>query len=254
MQLLDSDSLRGIASGSIETWSQDQLRLLLRNGSATERAEAARQLTRFGAAAEPLLCLALDDRALRVRLAAAEALQTCGTERAVGPLSAALELELKRKSFRKGVAMALIVVVSSTLVIGPSLAIHYDLGVTLSAGCALPVVIWALFSVCLKGRQSRSAACLVFARVLTALAERHPGPEFRPAVKRLKRAAGDVFWHAPEARSASRKAARRIEALTREAMSLPVPSGQLTAEVQELPRVAAQSAAEPITLPRAANH
>jgi len=214
------------------------------------RTNAARELQRYGAAAIEPLCAALQDKEIRVRLAAAKSLGEVGDERAIQPLVAALrDLFPGRSPLRYRVVGILAAITF------PIVSIAYG-AVKLSEWGAPPIAIGLAFAAIMGWLLSRgpvgarilltllgvpaptdSSPCPVFSEALARIAERHPTPELREALPTLKEIAADNIQQDRRTRADSHKAARRIEALTAQLESLPVTASPPAAcNAETLPR------------------
>lgn len=220
--------------------SCEDLAATLRNGGAVERLEAARRLRGCGSPAVPLLCGALTDPCVPVRLAAAESLGEIGDPAAIPPLTQALQGCFHGGSARRQLA---------TGCLGTGLALIVCLLMVLLNPF---VIIEGLFRAGLGGlsnlgknrsepelRLSRAPA---YARALAQIAERHPTPELRALLPELRAASLDLLQLDREARQVSRETAERIERLTTLLKTLPTPAHAPTGGAENrLPRPAEPS-------------
>jgi HEAT repeat protein len=228
--------------------SFDELVRTLSAGKLADRVEAARTLPRFGAAATEPLGASLRDKELRVRLAAATSLGEIGDERAIQPLVAAMRELFPGSSPRRyrtvGMLAAITFPLAGLLAAASRLA---ELGVSqtvITAAFAAVVVLIAangkkayriLGTLLSDSGYDGGNPCLVFSRALAQIAERCPAPELREALPTLKEIAADGLQHNLRTRADSRRAIRRIEALTAQLEVLPVTASPPTARADELP-------------------
>lgn len=170
----------------------------LTRGSERERQTAADALRRLGAvAAEPLYELLSHDNH-NVRIRAAEILADIGDVRAVQPLTNALDdCFAKHESVWKQFLNAL--------------ALNYKL--------------------------PRWNEAAIFIAAIVNIAEREPSPELHIAIPILSRIADMVAFTYDQwaVREAAFNAAQRIEALTEQLKSLPIPAEASQSDVKELP-------------------
>ena len=239
-----------------ETWSFAQIELVLKNGTADERTAGARQLERFGSRGVGVLCGALRDRSGLVRIAAAECLRRVGDQSAIGPLRQALRRDVRLPSRRRtallaGMAVTLLLAVLLSAILGFGGFVEMFVAAFLGP----PLLALLAFTSNYAGhraREQRSQACRAYAEALAGIAERHPASELRAAVQDLKIAGKDLLWNDATARSASRYALHRIEALTQKSRSMPLASEGAVSTENTLPRTARAVPEQPQTLPRAA--
>jgi HEAT repeat protein len=228
----------------------------LREGATEQRRRAAQALRDYGAAAVEPLCLALRDKDVNVRIAAAESLGLVGDERAVQPLMEALRGCFVKQSAYLQLAAALLFIglivilwignILTSLIFSPSVisgVVRSGL-VGIVVGFAIPYYLQ---------RRSQSKLCQAFTETLVRIAERNPTPELRNILPDLKAIAVDVLHQEESTRTTSRQAARRIEALTEQLKSLPLPAAAPAPDAATLPRTTDAPAQETERLPRVMN-
>jgi hypothetical protein len=229
----------------------DNLLRDLREGTSEQRLKAAKALRDGGAQAIEPLCLALHDEDANVRIAAAKSLGHAGDDRAVQPLVEALKRCFVGHSFWRQMLVSFVVcVVSIGLAIAFSdmsrgksfiVAIFFILCQMLASG------IWGVYY---TERRAASKTCSAIAEALTSIVERTPTPELRAILPQLKAIAIDVVHQDKHTRAASRQAAQRIEALTEQLKSLPLPASAPAPDNATLPRIADAPPPNVETLPR----
>jgi len=230
----------------------------LREGATEQRRRAAQALRDYGAAAVEPLCLALRDKDVNVRIAAAESLGLVGDERAVQALMEALrECFVRRSAHWQMVVGVLAVLPPVILYVGCLLVgIALNFKHTVIAAWVFSSIFGVMFHAIrgyYKHRRSLSKVCQSVVEALTRLAERNPTPELRAVLPDLKAIAADVLQQARQTRAASRQAARRIEALTEQLKSLPLPAAAPAPDAATLPRTTDAPAQETERLPRVMN-
>lgn len=220
----------------------------LKSVDTATRTHAVRELRTFGTDAVKPLCKALRDRELGVRLAAAEALGEVGDERAIAPLVTALRDLFPGSSPRRARTVGLLAAITFPLSMICYAAMRlYEWGVSphgimaiLGVALVLLVAGWSkikpvvAFFAGAPGPTDEGPS-LVYARALAHIAERCPAPELRKALPILREIAADGIQQSRRTRADSRKAARRIEALTARLDNLPVVASAPSMNVDSLP-------------------
>lgn len=209
------------------------------------RIAAVEALTHFNTPrAHEALCFALKDRHDAVRTATAKALGEVGSVETITPLLQALRVCLVNKEERLRLLYNLMLLpiffVFSMWRFGylPSWMFYFAVG-----SC-----VAALVSAYQK-RHAQSQVCQTITDALTRIAERIPSPEVRSALPDLQAVANDVLFRNAETRAASRRAVQRIEVLTEQLKSLPLPASAPPPDSATLPRVA-DTPPDVKTLPR----
>lgn len=225
----------------------------LREGTPEQRQHAAKALRDYGAAAVEPLCLALRDKDLNVRVAAAESLGLVGDERAVRALMEALRECLVGRSAKWQIAAGILVAVVALVVLMAvvSVRLYFKVGI---GGIGFYLLARALYrgvTSYYERRRDFSGFCEAVVEALRRIAERSPAPELRKkVVPELKAIAADVLQQQERTRTAARFAAWRIEALTEHLKSLPRPAAASAPDAATLPRAVDTPTQETERLPR----
>ena len=194
----------------------------------------------------PVLCQTLGDRDERVRLSAAKALEEVGDERAVEPLSVALRSCFPGRSALRQALLAH--ALSLTTLVGYLAAMPWR-------GPGVPglfltfLIVPHLVGAFHRWRRKRSKLVRTLTLALAQVAERSPTPELRAVLPTLRGIQVDLLQQDWDTRKASRRAVRRIEALTADTHALPVPMRPTRADTFPVP---AATAAEPSSRPESA--
>jgi hypothetical protein len=232
--------------------SMDTLLRDLREGATKQRQHAAQALRNYGAAAVEPLCLALRDKDLSVRVAAAESLGLVGDERAVQGLMEALWQCFVGRSARwqiiAGVGVFITLFLPSCIAIwaGRFWTFWMGLGFSVLGGMFTGMHVGKYFVI----RAAQSNVCHAIIAALMHIAECHPAPELRSILPDLKTLAIDVLQQDKQTRATSRQAAQRIEALTEQLKSLPLPAAAPAPAAATLPRTVDAPVQETERLPR----
>lgn len=224
----------------------DNLLRDLREGATEQRQVAAKNLRNCGSAAVEPLCLALRDKDLNVRAAAAESLGHIGDERAVQALVEALRGCFIGQSTRWQLVIGGIAIL---IILIAAIRMQYPLFGKIG-GLLLPLLLVFQMLVYNGKRISQSIMLPAITKALTLIAERTPTPELRNVLPDLKAITADVLQQSKTTRAASRQAAQRIEALTEQLKNLPLPAAAPVPDADTLPRVADAPAPNVETLPR----
>ncbi len=195
----------------------------LQSESEAERVAAAKALGRCGGRAVEPLCQAMSDPVEAARIASAEALGAVGDARAVGVLGDALRACFVSSSPRWQL------IAGALVILGAALA-FVSLG-WIALLLKWSSVGWLIFQISVSParawfakRRARSKEANAIARALVNIAERDPAPEVRAVLPDLQVISVDLLHQEGSTRKATRSAARRIERLTAQLKSLPVPS------------------------------
>ena len=235
----------------------------LREGTMEQRQQAAENMHDQGSSAGELLCRALRDKDLNVRSVAAEALGHIGDVRAIQPLVEALR-ERRRPRWKGrlmlmlgSILLGLLLLILSRMLSDP---MTFDIdswgpggpyewySVLLGVCWLVTMGLACFYDLIDKRRISQYNASIIAA--LVCIAERNPAPELRNVLPDLKAIAADVLQQEKTTRTMSRQAARRIETLTEQLKSLPLPAAAPVPDAAVLPRAAESPAPNVETLPR----
>ncbi|HTE16935.1 MAG TPA: HEAT repeat domain-containing protein [Armatimonadota bacterium] len=226
----------------------------LRDGTPEVREPAASSLGGYPEWGVEPLCGALQDPEVKVRVAAARALERLGDARAVGPLAEALRFGLVDESGRMNRIMGMIRF-SAILVLLAGIAVQ--LTAPQPEGVMIGAIQLLALTVFWKRRRSRSKLRGAIAEALVRIAERQPGPELWCALPDLqaveadlRAVAADVLEQEGSVRIASWEAVQRIEALTHRLKSLPLAASAPAPDAAVLPVPAGAPTPDPGTLPR----
>ncbi len=222
----------------------------LREGTIEQRQHAAQVLRDCGAVAVEPLCLALRDKDLNVRVAAAESLGQVGDERAVQALIEALKMCFVRRVAR-WIRPIRLVVLLACIILLVAAPIGGDSYVTKVTSLVIIIAItWTYVVRYYSQIRSQGKVCQAIVEALTYIAERNPTPELRAALLDLKAIAADGQQQDIHTQSAARQAAQRIETLTEQLKSLPLPAAAPAPDAATLPRAVDAPEQETERLPR----
>lgn len=188
----------------------------LREGPPDLRRAAARSLQYFGPEAVPPLCAALEDEDPDVRALAAESLGALGDERAIEPLTAALECCFVARSPRRQLLMGHALRWAGFSMPAVIVARHWVGDAVLLAGTFV-IAYFAIASFAIvyqAGHRAQRRQVSAIAGALGRIAEQNAAPELRKALPVLKTVAADAYHQDEQAMRTAREAAARIEAQT----------------------------------------
>jgi len=227
----------------------DRAAAQLRTGAKRARREAAATLRKFGALAVEPLGAALRDRDLQVRIAAASSLGKIGDARAVEPLGRALRHGATRRPGWHLAISVVIVAAAAAAWVGIALGFAALEQAALVIGCG-SLFLAGVVSEQFQAQRARGRLLREIATSLARISAAGPAPELRSLVPDLRRVSSDWLQQDEQTRRISREAAQRIETLTSDLKSLPVPVRAPGASEGALPRPADNPASEGERLPR----
>ena len=233
----------------------------LREGTTEQRQQAAQALRDYGTAAVEPLCLALRDKDLNVRVVAAESLGQVGDARAVQPLLDALRDCFVFRSSRAHLIIGAICVLLAGMLWLSAVILTMELGLSvfwrvLIKAVAVMVSLVPCIPLLFKFKatpEEFDRVCQSIIDALKRIAEREPVPELRAAIPDLSCLATDDIYQKRQTRNAAREAAQRIETLTEQLKSLPLPAAAPAPDAATLPRAVEANAQETERLPRVTN-
>jgi len=234
-----------------EAGEYERLLLTLEEGEPAARVETARLLCQWGPPAVGPLCDALRDKDPEVRIASATSLGEIGDPAAVPPLTEALRACFVRRSARWQMVLGLLAI--------PGAILLFLVCVALAVVCRCGAGVFHSFRIFgalfnhYRERRAQSRICGAVTHALARIAERSPTPELRTLLPEMHAVAADMLQQEESTRTVTRDAARRIEDLTENLASLPLPTAAPGASGARLPRPAEAPAPDAGALPRASS-
>lgn len=209
------------------------------------RLPAISSLARLGAVSTEALVSALDNKCLRTRMAAAEALGQVGDRRAVEPLSRYLQDRISRSPFKQRwlINLGHFVIPSAFL----SIIAFSGVKGSMLIGVGISMFMGTLLDVCTRQSRSRQIRC--YANAIRRVAEREAVEDARDLIPTLAAVATDVVMQNGAARRACQEAAAALQGSTSvltlpvvaapppSAESLPIPAGAGRPPCESLPRI-----------------